>query len=129
MPWWFCPQTRAQILGVSAWLVAEELNVKDVEVAHGLEELVSYSVKPRFNVLGPRFGPRVKEVATQLAAGDAHRVVAQLESEGSITLSVGGEDVRLTSDDLDVRVRGPRGSHSCKKVLTVSRSTSTSHRS
>jgi isoleucyl-tRNA synthetase len=103
------PSDQSADLGGLAWLVSEELNVKDVEVAHGLEELVSYSVKPRFNVLGPRFGSRVKEVATALARSDAHALVAELESAGSITLTVGGESVTLGADDLDVRVEGREG--------------------
>jgi isoleucyl-tRNA synthetase len=103
------PSDESEDLGGLAWLVAEELNVKDVEIAHGLEELVSYSVKPRFNALGPRFGARVKDVARELAAVDAHQIVAGLESAGSITLSVNGEDVELSRDDLDVRVEGREG--------------------
>jgi isoleucyl-tRNA synthetase len=103
------PSDGSHNLGGLEWLVAEELNVKDVEVAHGLEELVSYSVKPRFNVLGPRYGSRVKGIARELDRGDAHGVVAELGSAGRITLSVDGEEIQLTSDDLDVRVEGREG--------------------
>jgi isoleucyl-tRNA synthetase len=48
------PAGDARHLETLRSLVAEELNVKDVEVADRLEELVSYSVKPNFRALGPR---------------------------------------------------------------------------
>jgi isoleucyl-tRNA synthetase len=90
-------------------LVADELNVKDVEIAHGLEELVSYSVRPRFKTLGPRFGPRVKDVARALAESDAHAVVADIEARDAVTLSLEGEEITLSRDDVDVRIEGREG--------------------
>jgi len=90
-------------------LVAEELNVKDVEVATGLGELVSYSVRPNFRALGPRFGARAKDVARVLSSADPHELVTQLESSGQISLQVDGEDAVLSADELDVRVEGRSG--------------------
>jgi isoleucyl-tRNA synthetase len=103
------PSNEREDLSDLAPLVAEELNVKDVEIAHGLEELVSYSVKPRFNTLGPRFGARVKDVARKLGQSDAHALVAELESRDSITLSLDEEELNLGRDDLDIRVEGREG--------------------
>ena len=90
-------------------LIMEELNVKRVEIARGLEELVTYSVKPNFRALGPRFGAQVKEVAKDLASADAHELVQELESSGSVSLSVGRSTVTLTAEELDVRVEGRSG--------------------
>ena len=55
-------------------VMAEELNVRSIEVASGLEDLVSYTVKPNFKALGPRFGARVKDVAAALGQGGRPRV-------------------------------------------------------
>ncbi|MDQ4143892.1 MAG: isoleucine--tRNA ligase [Actinomycetota bacterium] len=90
-------------------LVAEELNVKTLEVSKGLDQLVSYTIKPNFKALGPRFGPRVKEVAGALAAADARELVASLEANDSAEISVDGEEISLSRDDLDVRVEGREG--------------------
>ncbi len=90
-------------------LIAEELNVKTIEVARGLEELVTYSVKPNFKTLGPRYGARVKDVAKALGAADAHALVAELESHGEIEVPVDGAQEKLGRDDLDVRVEGRSG--------------------
>jgi isoleucyl-tRNA synthetase len=90
-------------------LVAEELNVKSVEVASGLEELVDYTLKPNFKTLGPRYGKQVGKIAGALAATDAHALVRAIESGSSAVLRVGESDVELTADDLDIRVVGRKG--------------------
>jgi isoleucyl-tRNA synthetase len=87
-------------------IMAEELNVKSIETARGLEELVHYTVRPNFKSLGPRLGPRVKAVATALGATDARELVETLGSSGKVTVAADGESVELTEDDLDIRVEG-----------------------
>jgi len=90
-------------------LVAEELNVKSVEVAHGLEELVDYTLKPNFKTLGPRYGKQVGQIAGALAKADAHALVRAIESGSTAVVHVGDMDVELTADDLDIRVLGRTG--------------------
>jgi isoleucyl-tRNA synthetase len=90
-------------------LIADELNVKEVSLATGLEQLVSYAVKPNFRALGPRFGGRVRDVARILAASDAHALVGDLESQGRVTIELDGEHVTLTAEELDVRIEGREG--------------------
>ena len=103
------PSAEVDDLAELEELLAEELNVKEIEVARGLAELVTYTVKPNFKALGPRFGGQVRDVAGALARADAHEVVAALERDGSATVEVGGEHVALSRDELDVRVSGREG--------------------
>jgi isoleucyl-tRNA synthetase len=98
----------ADLLGLSA-LVADELNVRTVEPARGLEELVSYEIKPNFKALGPRLGARVKDIARALRDADAARMMATLEDGGTVSVDVDGVAVALTAEDLDVRVQGRAG--------------------
>ena len=90
-------------------LVAEELNVKSVEVASGLEDLVDYTLKPNFKTLGPRYGKQVGQIAAALATADAHSLVRTIESGGTAVLALGDTDVELGADDLDIRVVGRKG--------------------
>jgi isoleucyl-tRNA synthetase len=103
------PRSDASRLEGLESLVAEELNVKEVSLAKGLEQLVSYAVKPNFRALGPRFGGRVRDVARILSASDAHALVADLESQGRVTIELDGEHVTLTAEELDVRIEGREG--------------------
>lgn len=50
-----------------AEIIKDELRVKEVEF--GAEAVVEVSYKPDFPTLGPRIGPKVKEVAAELAGG------------------------------------------------------------
>src|ERR671918_882097 len=59
-------------------MISEELNVKAIELVAGLEEFVSYTVKPNFKQLGPRFGAQVRAVADVLASTDARALVSAL---------------------------------------------------
>jgi isoleucyl-tRNA synthetase len=90
-------------------IMADELNVKSIETAHGLDELVSYTVKPNFKALGPRLGPQVKDVARSLASADAHTLVDALQSSGTVMVEAGGDTVELSEDELDIRVEGREG--------------------
>jgi isoleucyl-tRNA synthetase len=103
------PRVEAEKFRGLEKLVAEELNVKSVEEIGGLEELVSYTVKPNFKALGPRFGSRVKAIARALADADAGSVVADLEANRRVVFQVDAENLELTRDDLDIRVEGREG--------------------
>jgi isoleucyl-tRNA synthetase len=103
------PSSEKEHLAGLRDLVSEELNVKEIELATGLEELVHYTVKPNFRALGPRFGKDVKKVAAALSGTDTHRLVGELESEGKTAIEIDGNPVELSRDELDVRVDGREG--------------------
>jgi len=103
------PSSEAEVLHGLEPLLADELNVKAIEVLTGLQELVTYSVKPNFKALGPRFGSRMKDVARAIAHADPHQLVEQVETAGTVTISLDGEEIALQRDDLDVRVEGRSG--------------------
>lgn len=103
------PAAEKELLGELEALVAEELNVKALDRAGGVGELVSYTVKPNFKALGPRFGSRVKSVAQTITASDPAEIVAAIDRDGSVHVDVDGEQVSLTRADLDVRVEGRSG--------------------
>ncbi len=79
-------------------LVAEEINVKQIEIHSSDEGLVTLSAKANFKVLGKKVGPRMKEIAALIEQLPAEEI-AKLESGNNITLS----DVLLTPEDVLVR--------------------------
>ncbi|MCK9922381.1 isoleucine--tRNA ligase [Frankia sp. AgPm24] len=93
------PLTRA-VVGAAAFAtltpelhaqIAEELNVGTVEAA--TSDLVDITVKPNFRALGRRFGNRTRTVAAAIATAGA-------PVDGHLTLTVDGETIELSGDDL-----------------------------
>lgn len=91
-------------------LVQSELNVKAVQYVTDAEDLVHYSVQPNFKRLGPRVGKNVPAVKKQLAEADGGELMARLQADGFIELTVGKETLRLDDQDIQVRLQAREGS-------------------
>ncbi|MDR5683006.1 MAG: class I tRNA ligase family protein [Armatimonadota bacterium] len=88
--------------------IRDELNVKEVRFVDRAADYVVYSVKPRFDVLGPKYGPKVQEIAQALRDLPPERV-EELAAGGGVTVQVGTESVALGPDELDVRASEREG--------------------
>ncbi len=82
-------------------VIRDEINVKRVDFV-ATDEVVSFSLKPNFKALGPRFGGDVNKVAAAIKALDPEKVRAGREAgswtvspEGLGELQVGGDEVAL----------------------------------
>jgi len=89
-------------------LIQEELNIKHVNFSDAPEDYVSYTVKPNFKVLGPKFGKQIKAVGALLEKADGAALNAQL-LEGKITLELDGQPIELGPDDVEVRLTPREG--------------------
>ena len=91
------PAARAAVESL-ADVIADELNVKAVTPADSLDDLVRYSFKPNLKTLGPRYGKRLGVIRKELPGmSDA---LAPLRRGESVTVTVGGEPLDLTPDDV-----------------------------
>ncbi|MGH2939507.1 MAG: isoleucine--tRNA ligase [Solirubrobacterales bacterium] len=81
-------------------LVTAELNVMDLDFVSEEGELVTYTVKPNYRTLGPRFGKGMPQVAAAVAALDASSVASTVAEGGEVGLSIDGTDHTLGPDDL-----------------------------
>ena len=83
--------------------VARELNVRSLETLSSVgEDLTDYHVKPNFRSLGRRFGKSTQGVAAAVAAFDPARLASELRDNGTVPVTVGGEEVTLGPDDVIV---------------------------
>jgi len=83
-------------------VVADELNVKAVRFADSADAFGRWRAKVRFNVLGPRLGPRVKAVAAALDA-DEGSIAGTLARGGEVEIAVDdGPAVNLGPDDVEL---------------------------
>ena len=90
-------------------IVADELNVDEVDTAEELSEVIQFVLKPNFKTLGSRLKDLVREVEPALAALDTPAAAAALEEGRSVTVVLGGQDVELSPDDVQLRVQGQQG--------------------
>jgi isoleucyl-tRNA synthetase len=83
--------------------VAQELNVHVLESLGAAEgELVDETVKPNFRTLGRRFGKRTPLVAEAISAASPSELAAALGASGSASVTVDGETVTLSPDEVIV---------------------------
>jgi isoleucyl-tRNA synthetase len=86
-------------------LVTAELNVKELDFVNDEGELVSYTAKPNYRSLGPRFGKSMPQVAAAIEALDAAHVAAVLAGGGEIGISIDGSDHSLGPDDVSLALQ------------------------
>ena len=89
-------------------LIKEELNVKNVTFTQDLKEYISYEIKPNFKVCGPILGKNIKEFQDKLKDFTTDNINT-LEKGNTITLNIGGNDIDITYDMLDIRINSKDG--------------------
>ena len=102
----FLPADAPEILRE---IVADELNVDEIDTADDLSEVLQFELVANFKTLGARLRELVKELPSALAALDSVAVAAEFEAGRSITVTLGGRTVELSPDDVQLRVRGQQG--------------------
>jgi isoleucyl-tRNA synthetase len=103
------PKRGQTALAAMEGLLKEELNIKAIEYIDNPDAYVAYTVKPKFQVLGPKYGKLMPEIAKEVGRRDAAELVRILRSNGSMSLNVAGTAVTLTNDDLETRIEGKPG--------------------
>ncbi|MGN1163380.1 MAG: DUF5915 domain-containing protein, partial [Candidatus Ornithospirochaeta sp.] len=83
-------------------IILEELNVKNVKVRGDEGDLVSYSAKANFKVLGSKLGKSMKEVAAVIQNFTDSEIAAILEGEAKTVVYSQGE-IAVSEGDLVVQ--------------------------
>jgi isoleucyl-tRNA synthetase len=85
-------------------VIAEELNVKAVELSRDEEVLVRLGAKANFKVLGKKLGKRMKAAATAIEALPVEQL-RELRQGGELTLTLddGGEPVVVVAEDVAIQ--------------------------
>ena len=101
------PRTEAERASLErlAGQIAEELNVKTVEVVSDPGDRLAYTLRPNLPVLGPKFGSEVGKVRTALAAANPAEIVVAMRAGRPVEL--GG--YTLAATDILVTVQPTEG--------------------
>ncbi len=85
--------------------VLEELNIKHLELMSDDSNMLAYTLKPQVKILGPKYGPLVQKILARFKALDAHGVneaAKVLNEMGSLSFTIDGQQVELTSEEVEV---------------------------
>jgi isoleucyl-tRNA synthetase len=88
-------------------LIKAEVNVKDIEYLTDTEGFIKKKIKPNFQALGKKLGPKMKAVSTALQNFSQHEI-SFFEKEGRYSIPVGNDEfaelvlseVEVTSEDI-----------------------------
>lgn len=83
-------------------LIADELNVKRVELHGEKREFVKLAIKPNFRTLGKKVGPLMKEITAHINLLGQEEMELLLEGK-SLEFLLGGEKFTLTSEDVEIK--------------------------
>ncbi len=92
-----------KMLEETAWIVAEELNVKQVEFCDDEEALVKRSAKANFKVLGSRLGKNMKEAAAKIQALSGREIGEILAGKPYRLALADGTIAEISAGDLVVQ--------------------------
>ena len=90
-------------------ILAEELNVKEVEEISDASGYISYTFKPQLKTLGPKFGKLIGEIRNALMSLDGGAAKAQLDKEGYVSITVSTGEIQLTAEDLLIETKQTEG--------------------
>ncbi|WP_439582682.1 isoleucine--tRNA ligase [Dyadobacter bucti] len=96
-------KTKLQIEKVTS-IILNEVNVKTVEFVHDDSGILKKKIKPNFKTLGPKFGPKMKDVAAAISAM-TELEIKEIEQKGSIVLNpaaieISISDVEIIAEDV-----------------------------
>ena len=94
-------QDEKKVLAEMEDSIREELNVKKVEFHDREDELVEYSAKANFKVLGKELGPKMKAAAGIIQTLTSDQIQSILEGT-ALTIDVDGTAVELTEEKVIV---------------------------
>ena len=101
-------------------VIAEELNVKTVEFTDNVSEFTTYTFKPQLRTVGPKYGKYLGGIRQTLAAIDGNAAMSELTENGVLKLTVNGDELTFTEEDLLIEMTKKEGFESLSdKGVTV----------
>ncbi len=90
-------------------IIAEELNIKSVEIIQDAGAFMQYTFKPQLKTVGPKFGKQLGEIRTALSELDGNAAKAELDAKGALEFDLPGGKVILYTEDLLIETTQTEG--------------------
>lgn len=91
---------QAQIEAVRD-LILSEVNIKSIDFLSKENNVLVKSIKANFKTLGPKFGAKMKAIASGISAF-SQEDIAKIENEGKYALTIGEEQIEITLSDVEI---------------------------
>jgi isoleucyl-tRNA synthetase len=89
-------------------IILSEVNVKEVEYLTDAAGIISKKIKANFKTLGPKYGKLMKQISGEIA-GFSQEDISLLEKSGSRDLSINGEPIILSLEDVEIQTEDVPG--------------------
>lgn len=89
-------------------IILSEVNVKEVEYLTDAAGIISKKIKANFKTLGPKYGKLMKQISGEIA-GFSQEDISLLEKSGSRDLSINGEPILLSLEDVEIQTEDVPG--------------------
>ncbi|MGB9839868.1 isoleucine--tRNA ligase [Thermovenabulum sp.] len=90
-------------------IIKDELNIKEIEYIDVAEEYFTYMLKPRFDLLGPKYGKLMPKIAKEISAANASALIREAREKGEIKINVDGQEITIKEEELDIRAEDKAG--------------------
>ena len=90
-------------------VIAEELNVKNVEFTDNVTDFTTYNFKPQLRTVGPKYGKHLGGIRQTLAEIDGNAAYSELKANGCIKFTVNGDEIVLAEEDLLIEMTKKEG--------------------
>ena len=101
------PEVKEAVQHMSE-LICSEVNVKEIEFVSANHPSLVKSIKPNFKTLGKKLGADMKAMAAIVQAFSQEEI-RQLESNGTLTVSLNGNPTELMLEDVDIATQDMPG--------------------
>ena len=90
--------SKEALLAVSE-LIRSEVNVKEVSLLEDASDILVKEIKPNFKTLGPKYGPKMKQVAALITSLNQEQI-QQFEQEETFAISLDDSTIELSLEDV-----------------------------
>lgn len=93
-------------------IIKDELNVKNVILINvsDVERFITYRIKPKLKILGPKFGKQLGLIIKTLESIDnIKKAMLEIKRKGSLVLNLHKEELTLLAEDLIIDIKNKEG--------------------
>ena len=90
-------------------IIEDELNVREVIFSDSVRDFTTYTFKPQLRTVGPKYGKYLGGIRAALSTLDGNAAMDELEANGTLTLTVDGDALLFTKEDLLIEMTKKAG--------------------